>query len=144
MEQDIVEISKEFRFTATHHILNRLGPGEHEKPHTHHYRLIVTVEGAIPENGMVMDFSNLKKIIEEHAVYKLAHKNLNDILFQPSAEHLAVWIWDWIEAKLPVYVTLKKVKLYENESSSVTYSGKKKDTAHTCSCSHMRGGKSGY
>lgn len=125
MEQHVIKISKEFRFTATHHILDRLGQGKHEEPHMHNYRLIITIEGAVPENGMVMDFSDLKKIVEEYAVHKLAYNNLNGIFFQPSAEYIAIWIWERIVAQFPPHITLKKVKLYETESSSVTYKGGK-------------------
>lgn len=46
------------------------------------------------ENGMVMDFTEIKKKIHD----QLDHKHLNDVLdFNPTAENIAKWICDQLQ-----------------------------------------------
>ncbi len=47
----------------------------------------------LDENGMVADFSHVKRQIEEH----LDHRNLNELFdFNPTAENLAHWICEQV------------------------------------------------
>ena len=89
--------------------------------HGHTYKVIVTVEGPVDEKtGLVMDFAEMKEIFMKEVDEKLDHKLLNDVMENPSAENLAVWIWKALENKMP----LSKITIYENESSFVEYEGK--------------------
>lgn len=105
-------VSKDFYFESGHRI-----PG-HEKCgciHGHSYRLRIVCEGSVKDNGMVIDFSVIKKTVQESVVDKLDHKYLNDVagLELPTAELMCAWIVDKLQGKLP----LKAVRVWETKDS---------------------------
>lgn len=85
-------VGKEFTFDSAHFLPQYYG--KCERLHGHTYRLRVTVEGRVGENGLVIDFVILKKIVKEQVLDKLDHQNLNDVIKVPSCENVARWIWD--------------------------------------------------
>lgn len=106
-------VGKDFYFEAAHKI-----PG-HEKCgriHGHSYRIRVICEGYIQENGMVIDFEDIKKVVIRNVVDKLDHRYLNEIedLEIPTTENLCVWIMDKLITELPC---LRKVKVWETRDS---------------------------
>jgi len=113
-----LELNCKFHFAASHFLTMYHGKCEHL--HGHNYKVIITVEDEVKEDGMVMDFKIIKKIVKEKAINVLDHKHLNDIIENPSAEHIAMWIWDKIKDDMP----LKKVTVYETEKYYCTYEGK--------------------
>ena len=113
-------VTKEFKFDAAHFLTNY--HGKCEKVHGHTYKLHVTVEGDVKSDGMVMDFAELKKIVNERVIDKLDHTSLNDTIENPSAENIAIWIWN--ELKDISEAKLYEVKVWETETSFVTYRGK--------------------
>ncbi len=66
------------------------------------------------ENGMVEDFTNIKKMIHD----KLDHQYLNNVPelkgINPTAENIAKWIYEQI-------VTCYKVTVQESEGNIATY-----------------------
>ena len=96
--------------------------------HGHNYVLEVVVEGEIDEKtGYVIDLKVLKKIIIENVIRKVDHKHLNlDVDFMkdviPTAENIAVKIWDQLVDKIP-NGRLYKIKLSETENNYVEYFG---------------------
>ncbi len=94
--------------------------------HGHNYDLVVQVIGEIdPESGYVMDLKLLSDLIKEEILDKFDHKNLNldteefkDI--NPSAENIAVVIYDKLRTKLPEHLDLR-IRLYETERNFVEY-----------------------
>ncbi len=96
--------------------------------HGHTYLLEVTVEGEIdPETGYVMDFSDLKRAVEENVIRRVDRKHLNfDVDFlsgvNPTAENIAVKIWRQLEGKVAP-ARLVRVSLNETEKNRVTYEG---------------------
>lgn len=88
----MMQVTKEFTFDSAHFLPRYYG--KCEKMHGHTYRLLVTVEGEVGENGLVIDFVILKKIVKERVLNKLDHQVLNDVLDVPSAENTAIWIWN--------------------------------------------------
>jgi 6-pyruvoyltetrahydropterin/6-carboxytetrahydropterin synthase len=114
-------ITKEFLFDAAHYLTNY--KGKCEKLHGHTYKLHVTLKGSVQKSGMVIDFAEFKKIVEEHVLNKLDHTLLNDILKKPSAENLVIWIWDKLDTAFKSYpVKLYEIKLWETPTSFVTFS----------------------
>lgn len=113
-------ITKEFTFDAAHKLTKY--HGKCEKLHGHTYKLQITLEGDIKENGLIIDFVDLKNLVNEKVIDKLDHSYINDLLDNPTAENIAVWIWDQLkdieEAKL------YEVKLWESPNSFVIYHGK--------------------
>jgi len=48
------------------------------------------------------------------------HRNLNDVLDNPTAENIARWIWETLAPRLP---GLSEVRLFEIPDCCVTYRG---------------------
>jgi len=100
-----------------------------ENWHGHNFDLYVTVKGEVnPETGFVMNLKDLSKLVKEHIINKLDHKNLNlDVDFMQgkmaSAEVLIVEIWNHLAPWLPEGVQLHAIKLYETHRSFVEYFG---------------------
>ena len=74
-------------------------------PHGHNYTLDVTVRGAIDERtGMVIDLSELKRIVQETVIERFDHADLNaDALFReriPTTENIAIAVWELLAPKL--------------------------------------------
>ena len=96
--------------------------------HGHTYGLEVTVEGAIdPETGYVMDFKELKRIVEERVVRGVERRHLNyDVDFlkgiNPTAENIAVAIWKRLSGAVPG-AELKRITLHETGKNSVVFEG---------------------
>ncbi len=97
--------------------------------HGHNYILEVIVAGEVdPNTGYVIDLKVLKEIIKKNVISKVDHKNLNlDVDFLkgkiPTAENIAIGIWDQLNNKLPSG-KLYSIKLYETENNYVEYKGK--------------------
>lgn len=96
--------------------------------HGHNYVLETWVDGAIdPETGYVMDAKILKDIIRKHITEPFDHRNLNlDVQefknLNPTAENIAVVIWNKLRAEIPKHLKLA-VRLYETENNIVEYDG---------------------
>src|SRR5687767_5051710 len=98
--------------------------------HGHNYELFVTVKGVSdPDTGFIINVKELSKIIKEHIVDHLDHKNLNmdDIDFIPkdkqaTTENLVYWIWHRLQHHLSG-CKLHCVKLYETENIYAEYYG---------------------
>lgn len=112
-------VSKEFTFDAAHFLTKY--HGKCENLHGHTYRLRVTVEGPVGEEGMVVDFKELKALVKEKVIDKYDHQSLNDFFDNPSAELIVIRIWEDLEKELPV--KLYEVTLWETADSFVTYRG---------------------
>lgn len=96
-------------------------------PHGHNYALEVTIEGPIDERtGMVIDLSELKRIVGETVVERFDHADLNaDPLFRgrvPTTENLAVAIWGLLVDKLG-RDRLRRVRVWEDPTLYVDYVG---------------------
>lgn len=142
---DFVRVTKIFSFEAAHILQNY--DGLCKNIHGHSYELHVTVGGRplndsqSPKNGMVIDFSILKKIVNEKIVVPLDHallvnsaspelfvKNLQQynetttiVPFQPTSENLIIYIAKTLSLSLPENVTLLSLRLYETATSYVEW-----------------------
>jgi len=118
----MMEIFKEFTFDSAHWL--PYVPEDHKCRHLHGHTYIVKLylRGELhPVLGWVTDFADIKdawRPLEK----QLDHKLLNEIpgLENPTAENLAVWIWNHIQPTLP---QLSKVIVCENQTSGVEYCG---------------------
>ena len=107
-------LSKEFKFDAAHFLPKY--HGKCEKLHGHTYKLRVTIEGQPDKEGMIKDFVEVKKIVQEKVLDKVDHSNLNELIPNPSAENIAVWVWQQLKEDLNLF----EVQVWETETSSVT------------------------
>jgi 6-pyruvoyltetrahydropterin/6-carboxytetrahydropterin synthase len=113
-------ISKRFRFEAAHRLPRYQGPCFHL--HGHSYELHVTLELPVdPETGMTLDFFVLEAEVKRRVLDRLDHRNINDTLENPTAENIAVWIWDQLQPEFP---QLTEIRLFETPDSSVIYRGR--------------------
>lgn len=112
-----LSVTKIFEFAASHFLTKY--KGKCENLHGHNYKLEVTVLGQIREDDLVFDFVDLKNIVKEKVTEKLDHTHLNDKFENPSAEIIAVWIWEQL-SDLPLH----EIKLWETSTCFVTYRGK--------------------
>jgi 6-pyruvoyltetrahydropterin/6-carboxytetrahydropterin synthase len=115
-------IYKQFTFDSAHYLPNVPEGHKCRNVHGHTYHLTVYVDGKLKSHeGWVIDFGDLKAIVKP-LVEQLDHAMLNDIpgLENPTAELLAVYIWDNIKPQLP---GLSKIELKETPTSGVIYEG---------------------
>jgi len=85
-------VTKIFTFDSAHFLTDYYG--KCERMHGHTYTLEVTLEGDVQSNGLIIDFVVLKRIVKKHILDKLDHQLLNDVIENPSAERVIVWMWD--------------------------------------------------
>ena len=114
-------LRKEFTFDAAHNLVQY--HGKCEALHGHTYRLAVVLEGTPDAEGMILDFCELSAAVRERVVSRLDHTYINDIIPQPTAENIAQWIWDQIEAPLSrPNCRLHEAWLWETATSCVVLS----------------------
>lgn len=108
-------IGKHFEFEASHKLPDKAIYGACSKLHGHTYKLTVEVEGEITPFGWVMNFKELKEVINRKVISAFDHNYINDIIAIPTAENMLVWIKEQIEPELST--KLKSLTLYETSNS---------------------------
>lgn len=94
--------------------------------HGHNYNLVVKLVGEIdPDTGYVFDLKVLSDLINRCVIQRFDHKNLNlDTTefktLNPTAENIAVVIYDLLRLEIPPKIDLK-ITLYETENNFVEY-----------------------
>ena len=94
--------------------------------HGHNYEFLVKLTGETdPETGYVYDMKKLSDLIKEFVLDKFDHKNLNLDTHEfksvnPTAENIAVVIWNILREKIDLKYDLK-ITLYETERNIVEY-----------------------
>jgi 6-pyruvoyltetrahydropterin/6-carboxytetrahydropterin synthase len=113
-----VQIRKSFTFEAAHVLPNH--PGKCARLHGHSYRLDVALEGPLhaggPAAGMVEDFDVVSRIVKEAVVSQLDHRSLNELIENPTAENIVVWVWQRLAHQLP---DLAELTLWETRKACV-------------------------
>ena len=131
-----VAVYRKEHFNAAHRLNNSnwtieenkrvFGLCNNDNFHGHNYDLIVKVVGEVnPNTGYVLDMKLLSKIVKEQVLDKFDHKNLNldtkeFATLNPTAENIAIVIYDLLKAKLDAGLELK-ITLYETERNFVEY-----------------------
>ena len=111
-----LSITKVFRFAASHSLPNHQGLCKNL--HGHSYQLEVTVSGLMDADdssasyGMIADFGDVKKVIEEKVINKLDHSHLNDSIENPTAENIVLWIAAQLD-HCELWPRVTKIKLWE-------------------------------
>lgn len=135
----MVYLTRIEHFNAAHKLYNPkwtkekneeiFGVCANENWHGHNFELYVTIKGEPDEDtGFLMDAKKLSKLIDEHILEKLDHKNLNlDVPFLKdkmcSTENLVTAIWQQLLPHLPSQVQLHCIKLYETPKIYVEFYG---------------------
>jgi 6-pyruvoyltetrahydropterin/6-carboxytetrahydropterin synthase len=137
-----IRITKQFSFETGHALYGY--DGKCKNVHGHSYKLSVTVLGTPITDatnvkfGMVIDFSDLKKIVKEEIVDQFDHATVfnkntphlelaNELKsrehhvilvdYQPTSENMVVDFAQRIKARLPESIQLFSLKLQETTSS---------------------------
>lgn len=113
----VVNLKKEFTFDAAHHLNNYVGKCADN--HGHRFVLVVEISSNYDlEKGFRYDFGEMKKIITEHIINKLDHKDLNRVLpYNPTAENICLWC---MEQLFIIGYPVLSVTVYETETNSTT------------------------
>ena len=122
MNEEIVELVKDFSFEAAHWLPNVPEGHKCRRVHGHSFRGQVSVRGPVDtRTGWVMDFAELRAAVQP-IVETLDHYLLNDIdgLSNPTSEVLCIWIWNRLEPVLPL---LDRVTIQETCTSRCHYRG---------------------
>lgn len=128
------EVRVEADFAAAHFLKDY--HGKCEALHGHNYKVYAHVKGSkLDKGGMLLDFTILKKSLKD-VCNQLDHTNLNDLtdhnnqeVFNqnPSAERIAQWIFQQLEAILKEKKALNKntklyaVDVFETDTSRARY-----------------------
>jgi 6-pyruvoyltetrahydropterin/6-carboxytetrahydropterin synthase len=136
-----IRVTREFSFEMAHVLTGYDGPCRNV--HGHSYKLLVTLAGFPlnnvndPKNGMVIDFSDLGKIVTEKIIRRFDHSvvisdqfepekrtmlentfgNTVVVSFQPTCENLVADFAERLEKEFPEGVKLHSLKLYETAKS---------------------------
>ncbi|MCK5781806.1 MAG: 6-carboxytetrahydropterin synthase [Flavobacteriales bacterium] len=138
-----IRLTKEFGFEMAHALFGH--DGLCKNIHGHSYKLFVTVIGEAisdensPKQGMLIDFSDLKKIVKGEIVDRLdhslmintstKHKNIKEALsgivsmriveveYQTTCENMVMDFSDRLKSILPNNIALHSLKLYETATS---------------------------
>lgn len=138
-----IRINKEFRFEMAHALYGYDGPCKNI--HGHSYRLNVCLIGTVnkqknhPKSGMVMDFGELKNIIQEEVLNEFDHAlvvNANsphgkinfDLFekvirtpFQPTCENLLLEFVRRIKKRIPKKLQLHHLILHETATAYASW-----------------------
>ena len=111
------------QFSSAHNL--RGYKGKCEELHGHNWHVEVAVQSEdVDVIGMVVDFKELKKILEE-ILSGLDHTYLNDLEqfknINPTSENIAKYIYEAISRKKSE-LKIKDVTIWETDTSSAIYS----------------------
>lgn len=125
-------VFKDYRFAAGHFIPGHTGGCENLHGHNYRVRVHVTAE-ILDELGMVIDFADLKRIVEE-VLGPFDHRVINDLppfdATSPTAEELAVYTHREVTRRLHAArgeeaearkLGVRRVEVWESESSCAIY-----------------------
>jgi len=134
----MLTVSKECIFDAAHVLTNH--SGQCKNLHGHTYRLIVEVAKSLESTDMIIDFTDLKRVMQEVILEQFDHAFIYDarsaseseiaaviarhtmksvgLPFRSTAENLARYFFQQLEA----HVNVRSVTLYETPASCATYS----------------------
>jgi 6-pyruvoyltetrahydropterin/6-carboxytetrahydropterin synthase len=126
-----MRIAKEFHWEMGHRLPEHFG--KCKNIHGHSYRMIVELEGSINDNGMILDYFDLKRIVNpiieqlDHAfmVYEkdkeivkfLESMNSKKVIvgFQSTVENICKYILSEIKKKeMPSNIKKLKVRIFES------------------------------
>jgi 6-pyruvoyltetrahydropterin/6-carboxytetrahydropterin synthase len=117
----VYQITKEFTFSAAHHLVGLPETHQCARVHGHNYRVrVILADRKLNEVGFVRDYGELDPI-REWLKNSFDHRDLNKVLIgvNPTAENLAYEIYDRWKDDFP---ELQGVGVSETENTWAYYS----------------------
>lgn len=151
MMADVITITKEVEFDAGHRVPSH--GSKCRNPHGHRYRVRIACKGTIieelgaPDDGMLVDFGDLKGILLERVHDVLDHSfifyagdddmrkalatdadwSIVEFPYVPTAENIARWAWEQlhevIAGRFRGNLWLHEVAVWETPTSVAYFSG---------------------
>jgi 6-pyruvoyltetrahydropterin/6-carboxytetrahydropterin synthase len=141
LKNQYIRVTKKFTFDMAHALYGYDGPCTNIHGHT--YVLYVSLKGKAlenenhPKNGMVIDFTDFKKIINEQIISVFDHslvlnsnsphaklkeltdnfEKINYVPYQPSCENLLIDFLERIKKHFHTSISIKSIKLEETPTS---------------------------
>lgn len=132
---NVIEIAKEFHWEMGHRL--PFHEGGCRNVHGHSYRMRVSVSGTLDSNGMVVDYFDLRRILDpvidriDHAflcdrsdavmLAFLEENNLKRVVvdFPSTAENIALWLLGQVAEELQGYENIAEiaVRLHETDNT---------------------------
>lgn len=132
---NVIEIAKEFHWEMGHRL--PFHEGGCRNVHGHSYRMRVSVSGTLDGNGMVVDYFDLRRILDpvidriDHAflcdrsdavmLAFLEENNLKRVVvdFPSTAENIALWLLGQVAEELQGYENIAEiaVRLHETDNT---------------------------
>lgn len=111
-------IAKEFTFDSSHNLPDEECYGKCGNLHGHTYKLIVEITGEVNNKGWIMNFVDLKKIVNEKVINKLDHKHINNFVPLSTAENIINWIYLQIKDDIEKFdIKITNIILWETPTS---------------------------
>jgi 6-pyruvoyltetrahydropterin/6-carboxytetrahydropterin synthase len=135
----MLRVTKIFRFETAHAIFGYTGSCRNI--HGHSYVLHVSVQrsdkqdGFLPSPGFVIDFKQLKQLVQQAVVERFDHRillsdaylldnpelrhlpNIEIWEVEPTAENMLLWVKETLKNTLPPEIRLHQLKLFETADS---------------------------
>lgn len=117
-------LRKKFTFEASHQLMNH--DGKCRRLHGHSWVMWVEIIGNEIQSGekenMLMDYTEIKKIVNPLVGEVLDHHHLNDTLLEdmPTSEYLAMFVFKTLKPDLPL---LNAIEIEETCTSMCRYEG---------------------
>lgn len=98
----------------------KFGKCANSPSHGHSYKLFVTLRGNELQDGMLINFSEVSRVVKQQIVERFDHHFINDLMPTqiPTAENMCKLFYDQLKS---FFSQLYSVKLYETEDSWAEY-----------------------
>ena len=100
--------------------------GKCESLHGHNWKVeVIVCSESIDEAGMVMDFAELKRLVNR-VMEELDHKNLNEVVYfktiNPSSEEISRYLFDKLKSDIAARGNkLEEIRVWETDTSCAMY-----------------------
>jgi len=104
-------VTRRYAFEAAHFLPKVRDGHKCKRMHGHNYEIEVTVAAPVRDDGFIIDFWDLDKVVQP-LIDMVDHRTLNDIvgLENPTAELIAAWFLDRLASNNVVQVRVFETK----------------------------------